>query len=72
MPTADTTHVGDLAAAAAAAAALTADGDGYHLVVLGAGCPAIPGEQGDDGVRAAAAIDVLRHLVDTHDADHAR
>lgn len=34
------------------------------LVVLGSNIEHIPGEQGDDGVRAIAAIDVLRFLVE--------
>lgn len=55
--------------AAAQAAVLCADDDGDALVVLEGDCPHVPGEQGDDGVRAVAAIQLLRHLVDTYEDD---
>jgi hypothetical protein len=51
------------ARAASTAASFVAFGDPDELVVLGDDCPDFPGTQDDDGVRAAAAIDILRFFV---------
>ncbi len=56
-------------AAAAAAAAYTVYGGGDDLIVLRSKCPVLPGEQDDDGVRAIAAIDLLRHLVANYETE---
>ena len=56
-----------LGAAASAAAARTAFGGGDDLIVLRNACPIIPGEQDDDDLRAIAAIDLLRYLVENYD-----
>lgn len=56
------------AAAAATAAAHAVFGGGDDLVVLRTACPVLPGEQADDGVRAIAAIDLLRYLVEHYEA----
>jgi len=55
-------------AVAMTAAAHAVYGNEDDLVVLPLACPTLPGEQDDDGVRAVAAIDVLRYLV-THYED---
>lgn len=59
------------------AAERVAQGEGDDLVVLPLQCPPIPGEQTDDEIRAIAAIDVVRHLMnlyelerDQYDHDH--
>lgn len=56
-----------LVALARQAASLVAAGAGDELLVPMLACPPIDGEQADDGVRAVAAIQVLRHLVDAHE-----
>lgn len=56
------------ASAAATAAGHVVFGGGDDLVVLRNLCPVLPGEQNDDGVRAIAAIDVLRILVANYES----
>lgn len=51
----------------ARASELIATGNGDVLVVLSDDISEIPGEQGDDGVRAVAAIDVIRDLADRYE-----
>lgn len=41
--------------------------NGDDLLVLPLDCPTIPGEQDDDGVRAIAAIDGLRYLLELYE-----
>lgn len=60
-----------LALASQEAARMVVHGDADWLVVLGPDVPHIPGEQGDDDVRAVAAIDVLRYLVETYESEEA-
>ena len=58
-----------LARVAQVAAATCVYGGEDELIVLPKACPVFPGEQGDDGVRAIAAIDVLRHLVENYEEE---
>lgn len=44
-----------------------ANGHPDNLLVLANACPEIPGEQTDDDVRTVAAIDVMRHVVNTYE-----
>lgn len=45
-----------------------AEGSSDDLIVPMNACPVIPGEQTEDGVRAIAAIDVVRYFVDNYEA----
>ena len=56
-----------LTVVATAATEAVAAGQGDDLIVMPLACPTIPGEQDQDGLRAIAAIDVLRHLVETYE-----
>lgn len=56
-----------LARVAATAAATCVYGGEDDLIVLPKLCPILPGEQNDDDVRAIAAIDVLRYLVENYE-----
>lgn len=56
-----------LARVAATAAATCVYGGEDDLIVLPKECPVFPSEQDDDGVRAIAAIDVLRYLVENYE-----
>jgi hypothetical protein len=53
--------------AATTAAAYVVYGDPDELIVLANACPTLPDEQHDDSVRAVAAIDVLRYLVEHYE-----
>lgn len=57
---------------ATTAAQQVAIGDPDELVLPMNNCPVLPGEQDDDDVRAIAAIDVLRYLVEHYEENQDR
>ena len=69
MTNVDTTPMTALLRAATTASEHLIMRTGDELVVLPLKCPPVPGEQDDDDVRAVAAIDILRHLVEVYEAE---
>lgn len=61
------TPLESFARVAATAATYAVYGGEDDLIVPPKNCPVFPTEQNDDGVRAVAAIDVLRYLVANYD-----